>query len=256
MKILKYTAIVLAIVVGLVLLLITIGAIAAHEPKPEGKVCAEAGEMATQLMAAVDCVAWDTTGAVSWSYGGRNNHLWDREREYDRVRWGDYEVLVNLNTQQGVAFKKGEKLEGEKAEKAVHQAWLRWVNDSFWLNPLCKLYDPGTVRSLVKLKDGRTGMMVTFQSGGATPGDSYVWLADSTGLPFEWKIWVQILPVGGVSFSWEGWEEMGTGAKISTLHKAPLGVELRVKDLKAAATFQEMTGGQDPFQLLDEKGSY
>lgn len=252
MKILKYTAIVIGIVVGLILLITVTAGLVAHESKPEGKVCAEAGEMANQIMAAVDCAAWDTTGAITWSYGGRGHHLWDKTRNFERATWGDYEVFVDLNTQQGVAFKNGEKLEGKKAEKAVHEAWLRWVNDAFWLNPLCKLYDPGTVRSLVKVKDGRTGVMITYQSGGATPGDSYVWFADSTGLPVEWKIWVKIIPVGGISFTWEGWETLVTGAKISTIHQAPAGVMLKIEDLNAAAHLSALTGGTDPFQVLEE----
>ncbi|MEZ4829431.1 MAG: hypothetical protein R3C61_24575 [Bacteroidia bacterium] len=251
MKILKYTAIIAGIILGLVLLTGMIAGFVLHEKKPEGKICAEAGEIANQIMEAVDCAAWDTTGAITWSYGGRGHHLWDKNRNFNRATWGDNEVLVDLNTLKGVAFQKGKRVEGKKADKLVHQAWLRWVNDAFWLNPLCKLYDPGTVRSLVKVKDGRTGLMITYQTGGATPGDSYVWLTDDTGMPAEWKLWVKILPVGGIPFTWEGWETLVTGAKVSTIHKGQAGVTLKIEDLKASIHLEELTNGADPFLPLE-----
>ncbi len=219
-----------------------------NEKLPEGSNQVRADQIAQQMMLAINDSAWQLTGAIQWTFMGKNQHLWDKERHLSRVQWGKYEVFVDINKKQGVAFKNGVKVEGKKGDKLVNKAWKNWVNDSFWLNPVSKAFDDGTTRTLVKLKDGREGLMVSYASGGSTPGDAYVWILDENNLPVSWKMWVSIIPIGGVEVPWSEWETTATGVKICTLHDS--FIDLKLEGVKTARSILELTGGTDPFSVL------
>lgn len=221
-----------------------------NESLPKGKTGPEADALAQKVLTAINKTAWDTTGAVSWNFAGRHEHLWDRDRHFAEVKWEDYRVLVNINEISGVAYKGGEAL-ADKTEndKLVRTAWEYWANDSFWLNAPAKVFDGGTSRSIVKLEDGSDGLMISYSSGGVTPGDSYLWILDENGLPKSYKMWVQIIPLGGAEATWEDWKTLSTGAKISGFHKlGPL--EIEVSNVEGKATLLELTEGKDIFAEL------
>lgn len=238
--------IVVVLVLGVVIL-----AVAFNEPLPKGETGPEAEQLAQKMVAAVNKAAWDTTGAVSWVFNGtsRHEHLWDKKRHLARVCWPDHEVLVDINQRTGLAYVKGELQEGKDAAKLVDKAWKFWVNDAFWLNPVVKAFDEGTSRQLVQMEDGKTGLMIRYESGGATPGDSYLWELDENGRPLAWKMWVQIIPVGGIRLTWEGWQQLSTGAWVATSHKSG-GMNLQLEEVKGAATLAELVPGADPFAGL------
>lgn len=221
-----------------------------HEPRPEGQSGAAADALARDMMAAVNAQAWDSTGAVRWTFPGGHQHLWDRQRHLAQVRWDDYEVLVNLNTRRGVAFENGTKLSAGETEDLVEQAWAFWVNDAFWLNPVVKAFDQGTERLLVDTEGDPKALLVRYRSGGATPGDAYLWHLDpETKRPQRWKMWVSVIPVGGLSATWSGWQQLATGAWVATHHE--MGpVPLEITDLTGASTLTELAGGEDPFAPL------
>lgn len=215
---------------------------------PEGRDPAAADALARKMLEAVNDSAWQATGAVTWTFMGSNEHLWDRERNLARVHWNKYEVLIDLNKVEGVAWVNGERVEGKRKDKLVKKAWKYWVNDSFWLNPVSKLFDEGTTRYLVDLKYGRTGLMVTYSTGGNTPGDSYVWLLDENYRPVAWKMWVSIIPIGGLKVPWTRWTTTETGAVICTLHDSI--IDLKLTDVHTAPTLRALTDGADPFAPL------
>ncbi len=222
--------------------------IAVAAPLPTGETGSEADALAERMQLAVDAHAWEHTGVVQWTFGGRNEHLWDRDRHLDRVRWDDTEVLLDLTTQQGRAFKKGRELEGRKRAKALERAWASWCNDSFWLNPVVKAFDEGTTRALVHTDSG-DALLVSYESGGVTPGDAYLWLLDDAGLPTAWQMWVQIVPVKGMEVGWSGWTSLATGARVSTEHVAG-PMTLRITDLAGETHLADLVGDDDPFDLL------
>ena len=176
---------------------------------------------------------------------GIHNYLWDKEQNIVQVNWGDNEVILNTKSKDAKVLVKGALVEGKQKEKLKNKAWSYFCNDSFWLNPISKAFDPGTERSLVTLKDDRKGLKVKYTGGGVTPGDSYVWLLDENNKPVAWKMWVKILPIGGIENTWEGWKELSTGAMISTVHKSFIPMEL--KNVKGGMSLQEMGIQTNPF---------
>lgn len=221
----------------------------ASDPLPEGVEGPEAEAMADALMAAVDAEAWERTGAVAWTFAGRNEHLWDRQRQLARLRSGETTTLVDLTKVQGRAWKGDRELTGRSAERAVRRAHAAWINDAFWLNPVVKLRDDGTSRRLVQGPDGPE-LMLSYSSGGLTPGDSYLWRPGPDGRPVQWRMWVSVIPLKGLATSWEGWTRLDTGAWVSTAHQTgPL--RLALTDVRGAATLAELEPGPDPFAPLN-----
>ncbi len=227
-----------------VLLLVVVGAgVALDEPLPTGASGAEADARARRMMAAVDADAWARTGAVRFVFAGRNHHLWDRTRGFAKVAWGDTEVIFDVSTRRGHAWRDGARL--ADPTDALDHAHAAWVNDTFWLNPLPKAFDAGVAREAV----GEDGLLLRFGAGGRTPGDAYLFTLDANGRPIRWAMWVSILPVGGLKATWAGWVRLPTGAWVSTEHAiGPL--DLRITDLEAAETLGEWVDGPDPFAAL------
>jgi hypothetical protein len=205
----------------LILGLVTLVAVgySANDPRPVGQPGPEADALARSMEAAVRKDAWDRTGAVRWSFFEQHHYVWDRDRNLVELKWGDSRALFRTGDQTGRVWSHGNEQTGADAEEALRAAYAYWINDSFWLNPVVKLFDPGVERSLVKLDDGRNALLISYTSGGVTPGDAYLWIPGPDGMPASWRMWVQIIPIGGIETTWDGWTELRTGAKVSTQHE-------------------------------------
>jgi hypothetical protein len=240
-------------ILGIVLAVLVVGLgifyFAANEPEPEGVKTSEADQWADKMMASVNKEAWDSTRYVTWNFADRHAFLWDKKEDIVQVTWSEFEVLLNTKNQQGAAFVKGQTVTGEKKNELLQKAWEYFCNDSFWFNAVVKAKDPGTVRSIVTLDDGRKGLKVTYQSGGVTPGDSYVWLMDENNRPTAYKMWVKIIPVGGVEFTWEDWKELPTGALVATKHVSD-AFTLEMKDVKGGMQLSELGIEENPFSKM------
>ena len=215
---------------GLVIVLLS-------KPLPKGQTGPAADELARTIEKAIDKDAWARTGAVKWTFAGRNQHLWDRQRNLDRVAWGDAYVLCDLSKQTGVAFSKHVRVGGEAEKKLVAKAYAAWINDAFWLNPLVKLFDDGVTRRVVTEPDGTPGLLISYSGGGLTPGDSYLWLlpgspASAPLRPRAWRMWVSVLPIKGVENSWDNWTQLASGAWVATRHQvAKTSIKLEMTDV-------------------------
>lgn len=233
-------------------LLIVLGLAAAvlllRHPRPVGAAGPAADDLARAMERAVDKGAWARTGAVRFTFAGRNHHLWDRRRGLARVRSGDSEVLLDTGKAQGRAYLRGIEAQGGERDRLVKKAYAAWINDTFWLNPLAKLFDDGTERLLVE-EGGARALLLQYRSGGLTPGDGYLWLLGDGGRPRAWRMWVSIIPIGGLEASWEGWTKLPTGAWIATKHRLA-GLSVELTDLAGAATLAELEPGPDPFARL------
>lgn len=238
-----------------VLALLVVGVIVTgvvlHEPRPSGASgsASEAGDaLARRIEAATGQDAWSRTGAVEWTFRDSLHHLWDRERHFSRVRWDGFEVLLRGDA-SGVAFENGRRLAGEEAREALDHAHARFINDSYWLNPFSKFFDPGVSRSVIDTERG-TALLMEFASGGRTPGDAYAITVDENGRPTHWQMWVSIIPIGGVGCTWDGWEELSTGAFAATRHEFGIAT-LELSDVRGAESLSVLLDSDDdPFAPL------
>jgi hypothetical protein len=218
------------------------------EPLPEGKSGPAADALAEKMLEAIHHEGWVNTAVVQWVFPGGHEHLWDRQRQLARVRFDEFEALIRLDSVSGRVYQNGRRItDAEQEADLVEEAWKFWVNDSFWLNAPNKVFDPGVERGQVILENGEAALLVTYTSGGATPGDSYLWLLDENGLPRAWRLWVSIIPLGGIEFSWGGWQELYSGARVATRHKGPIDIQLA--DVRAAESVEALVG-EDPFAPL------
>lgn len=166
------------------------------------------------------------------------------------VEWGDTRALIAVDRSCGLAFEKGKALSGDGARNKMDEAHAKWTNDAFWLNPVMKAFDPGTVREELPTDDnGRRGLLVRYETGGRTPGDAYLWLIGDDGRPVAWRMWTSNIPIGGAEASWERWKELSSGALVSTKHDTRF-FTIELKDVAGATTLEDLVAGEDPFAAL------
>jgi hypothetical protein len=133
-------------------------------------------------------------------------------------------------------------LSGSDLDEALADAWKAFCNDTFWFNPLVKLFDDGTERALVRTETGADALLITYASGGVTPGDAYLWHLGPDDRPTAWQMWVQILPIGGVRMTWSGWVALETGAVVSTFHEGTVA-NLALTEVAGTATLDALEPG-------------
>jgi hypothetical protein len=244
----------LLVLVLVLVLVMTLLLWLASEPRPSGVEGPRAEALADRMLAAIDHRAWSHTGAVRWQLrAGRPLLLWDRQRDVVEARYGDgTRVLLHLPTRRGIAQRGGARVSGRDEATLLERAYADWANDSFWLHAPAKVRAPGTRRALVE-RDGLAQLLVTYGSGGVTPGDAYLWELGEHDLPMAWRMWVSVLPVGGVRTTWEEWRRLPTGALVAQGHTGPGGISLRTQLLEGAARLEDLTGDEDPFALLFEE---
>lgn len=244
----KKTLKVLGLGIVLLVLVFAVTAFVIHEPRPQGIEDPNADKLAVAMLKATGAAKWKATGAVRWTFAGKNAHLWDRKKHRVEVKWGDFRVLLRCFERTGRAWKAGNELTGAELDQALDGAHKRWINDSFWLNPIPKLYDSGVTRTVVTT-EGKVGLFMEFGRGGRTPGDAYLWHIGEQGLPESWQMWVKIIPVGGLKVTWSDWKTLATGAKIATRHE--MGpVTIAITDLEGANSLEELCPENDPFAEL------
>lgn len=234
------------VVSGLILIGLAMAWVA-NEIRPQGIPGEAADNLARKMEASLNVEAWDETGVVGFNFLG-NQHLWDRKRQLAKVSWDDYEVLVDLTTREGVASYRGEPVKDNETLEVVDKAWKKWVNDAFWLSAPFKTFDTGVSRELVVDPSGDSTLMIQYQSGGNTPGDGYLWKLDETGRPVSWKMWVSIIPVGGLIIPFDTWTETETGAILPTGHSGWLKIE--IEGVKTAEDLSDWYPEYDPFEPL------
>jgi hypothetical protein len=218
----KFLKLLLKIILGLILFILLtflILKIAFDKDLPSGNKGPEAEALAQNMLAAINYSAWDTLSYAKWTFREAHHFVWDRKNNNALIRWDNNEVHLDMDKIDGKAYKNGQLLTGDTKNKLIQKAWSFWCNDSFWFNAPAKIFDPGTERSVVENEHGTKSLLVTYASGGVTPGDSYLWNLNESGLPESWRMWTKIIPIGGVYTSWEDWVTLPGGAKISSMHK-------------------------------------
>ncbi|MBT8218596.1 MAG: hypothetical protein KJP00_02145 [Bacteroidia bacterium] len=222
-------------IIALILLLFIAGVVfikSKNQPLPVGSNPEVADQLANDMLVALDKPGFDSTHYIKWDFAGRNQYVWDKVKNYAEITMGYDIVLLNLNEITGKAYNRGIEIVGPAKDELIQKAWTNWCNDSFWLIAPYKVFDPGTNRSIVDLEDGKKGLLVSYASGGVTPGDSYLWILNSNNVPGQWKMWVSNIPWGGAVSTWEDWITLYSGAKIATKHNLGI-IQVIISDLMA-----------------------
>tara|TARA_R110002167_G_scaffold259361_3_gene465880 strand:- start:419 stop:1129 length:711 start_codon:yes stop_codon:yes gene_type:complete len=216
--------ILLKVVIGLILLgLLLFGTlfIIYDQPLPQGETGAAANALAQKMLTALHYDQYQATRFLEWSYiGGKHRYKWDKENGIVQVAWKRYKVDLDLNkSDRSKVFRNGSAVIGDDRSELIEKAQAFFNNDSFWLVAPFKVFDKGAERRLIVLKDGSQGLLITYRSGGTTPGDSYLWKLGADGFPKSFQLWVKIIPIGGLEASWDDWKEMENGLSLPGSHR-------------------------------------
>lgn len=213
---------------AIILLVIASGYFILNEKLPIGENPAKADELANKMLKALNKSAWDSTNVVVWTHKGGHQFVWDKKGQMVQVKWDKKDVLLNLKEwNKGKAFSEGKEITDGQLDVLRGKAWSIFCNDSFWMIAPYKVFDEGVTRKIVKTQDGSEALLVSYASGGVTPGDAYLWILDKNATPTAYKMWVKVIPIGGVSATWEDWKTTETGAIIAQNHKlGPLNLNL------------------------------
>lgn len=247
------------IIIGLAILLILMMGIIAflfftnNKKRPIGIAGDKAEIVAQKLSRAINKQAWDTTRFVQWTFRGEHDYFWDRQLKLVEVLWDENRVLLDIDNQTGLTYIGNSEIsDSEKKEDLLKTAHAHFINDAFWLNAPSMIYNPDVTRSYVELKDGHDGLMVTYNSGGVTPGDSYLWKLNDEGLPTSYQMWVSIIPVGGLEFSWDDWTTLSSGARVAQYHTSKL-LDIAITNLKDGQHLGVFNRTENPFSKLNVK---
>ena len=224
--------------IGIVLLVlfaaIAVYYFANNEALPEGKKGKEADALAIKMFNAMNHEAFENTEIIEWNFRGEHHYKWIKRENIIVIKWDDNIVHLFPNQpEKNMLFDKERRKIKNPDPKIFKQATDFFNNDSFWLVAPYKIFDAGTERSIVK-HEGKDALLITYTSGGSTPGDSYLWILDENYVPTSFKMWTSIIPIGGVSATWSDWKTTKTGIKLPTKHTLSLfGLEINMGDVKS-----------------------
>lgn len=205
-----------------------------NEKLPEGKQGKEADALAIKMFNAINHEAFDNTEVLKWNFRGEHFYRWYKQENIVHISWDHYKVTLHTSQPE----KSEVYIDGKISNNPtlIKQAQEFFNNDSFWLVAPYKIFDSGTERSVVNY-NGKDALLITYTSGGSTPGDSYLWILDKNHFPTSFKMWSSIIPIGGVAATWSDWKSTKTGIQLPTKHKLSLfGMEINMGEVKAEST--------------------
>ncbi|SEB43415.1 hypothetical protein SAMN04489761_0690 [Tenacibaculum sp. MAR_2009_124] len=212
-------------IVGLLLLILTIALgiyiYSKNEPIPEGRQGKEADELAQKMLNALNYKAYENTRFIEWSFRGKHFYKWDREMDTVSIVWNDNRISLDTkNSEKSIVYLKNEQT---SAPEILQKGIDYFNNDSFWLLAPYKVFEHGVKRSIVNYEN-KDALLITYTTGGSTPGDSYLWILDEDGKPVSYKMWVSIIPIGGMEATWNEWITCKSGAVLPSKHQLSIGV--------------------------------
>lgn len=202
-----------------------------NEKLPEGKLGKEADALAIKMFNAINHEAFEKTEIIEWSFRNEHFYKWNKQENIVHISWNEFKVTLNTKQPEKSEVYIDGKVSDDKS--IIKKAQDYFNNDSFWLVAHYKIFDPGTERRIVNYND-KDALLITYTSGGSTPGDSYLWILDENYLPTSYKMWTSIIPLGGISATWSDLKNTEAGIKLPTKHKLSLfGMELNMGTVKA-----------------------
>ncbi len=221
--------------IGIFLALLIIGGalfyVANDESLPTGIKGVKAEALASKMMKALNYEAYKDTEVLEWSFKGRHFYKWNKTENVVEVSWDENRVVLNTKKREkSEVYVSNTKTE---SQQLINEATVFFNNDSFWLVAPFKVFDAGVERRVVNYNN-QEALLITYTTGGSTPGDSYLWILDKNGLPTSFKMWTSIIPIGGTEASWSDWNTTEAGFQLPTKHAISLfGIELNMGSVKA-----------------------
>lgn len=221
MRLLKKLSKILGAIVLLTILSLGILYFIYNKPLPQGTESSKADALAHKMMKAIHADAYSNTRFLEWSFsGGAHTYKWDKTNGIVKVTWKSNIVTLHLsNPNKSKVIVENKEINASERIALIEKATSYFNNDSFWLVAPFKVFDKGTKRSIVTLENGEEALLVSYSLVGTTPGDSYLWKLDANGFPESYRMWVKIIPIGGLEASWEEWKKMENGIFLPTKHK-------------------------------------
>jgi len=221
--------------IGIILLILIVAVgvfyITNNEKLPEGTKGKEADALANKMLNALNYEAYKNTEIIKWSFRDEHFYTWDKQNDIVHVSWAEYKVTLHTKHPEKSELYIDGKLSENK--EIIKKAEGYFNNDSFWLIAPYKVFDAGTERSIVNY-NGKDALLITYTSGGSTPGDSYLWILDKNYLPTSFKMWTSIIPVGGISATWSDLKDTKSGIKLPKKHILSLfGLEISMGNVRA-----------------------
>ncbi|WP_299129237.1 hypothetical protein [uncultured Winogradskyella sp.] len=191
-----------------------------NEELPVGEEGSNANSLAKSMLNALNEDAYLNTDYLEWTFKDKHHYKWYKSDNKCEVSWGAMSVILDFKQiNKSKVFAGKEEYKDKEKQDFIAKAERYFNNDSFWLVAPYKIFDKGTERRLVKTKEGKDALLVTYTTDGTTPGDSYLWHFDETGKPKSYQMWVDILPIGGLEATWDQWIKTQSGALLPTTHK-------------------------------------
>jgi len=199
-----------------------------NEPLPISKPNPEADALAKDMLEALNYKAYKNTDYIEFTFANRHHYKWNKLENKCQVYWKRFQVNLDLsNTKKSTVLVGKQTYNGIEKDQYVKKALDYFNNDTFWLVAPYKVFDNGTTRAIAKNDAGEKGLLVSYSSGGSTPGDSYLWHLDENKKPKSFQMWTSILPIQGFPSSWNQWTTTETGAILPTFHDLSfLGLEI------------------------------
>ena len=223
---------ILGVLLLLFIIVISIFYLRNNEKLPKGIENAAADSLAIKMQKALNIEAFNSTELIEWSFKNEHFYKWDKTNNTVKVSWEQNVVVLDTKqpSNNQLINNNSNKTEAELFKLATSF----FNNDSFWLIAPFKVFDKGVSRKIVDYNN-RKALLVTYSSGGNTPGDSYLWILDEKGFPTSYKMWVNIIPIGGVEASWKDWTLTETGMYLPTKHAINLfGLEFGMGKVKTS----------------------
>jgi len=228
----------LGIIVALLIIVGAIFYVVNDKPLPTGIKGEKAEALATKMMHVLNYEAYNNAEVLEWSFRGNHFYKWNKTENLVEVSWGQNKVLLNTKEpEKSVVYVSNTKTENQQL---IQKATEYFNNDSFWLVAPFKIFDVGVERRIVK-HNNKNALLITYTTGGSTPGDSYLWILNDDGFPTSFKMWTDLIPIGGVEASWSDWKKTEAGFQLPTKHSISLfGMELNMGDVKASSPKADM----------------
>ena len=216
-----------------------------NEKRPLSNPSEEADALAIKMLNALHYEDWKNAQYVQWSFRDQHFYTWDKSNNKVLILWDSNKVLLTTDDlSKSSVYQDGKWTTNQEL---IQKAWQFFCNDSFWLIAPFKAFDPGTTRSIVPAGENNIGLFVEYSSGGVTPGDGYLWILDEQFIPKSYKMWVSIIPIGGIGATWENWKVTESGAILPQFHTIASSLELSMGDVKCTNSLTVLGLSEDSF---------